>query len=42
MLGDFLIAITVLVLLCLYGSDDRAGPYEMPHDIPPNDDLFDA
>ena len=42
MLGDFLIGLTVLVLLCLYGSGDHAGPYKTHHDTQPDDDLFDA
>ena len=42
MRGDFLIALAVLVLLCLYGSGDHAGPYETHHDTPPDDDLFDT
>ena len=42
MLGDFLISLAVLVLLCLYGSGDHAGPHKTHHDTPPDDDLFDA
>ena len=42
MLGDLLIALAVLVLLCLYGSGDRTGPYEEDHYIQHDDDLFDA
>ena len=42
MLGDFLIGLAVLVLLCLYGSGEHTGPYETPHDIPPDDDPFGA
>lgn len=42
MRGDFLIALAVLILLCLYGSGEHTGPYETPHDIPPDDDLFGA
>lgn len=40
MLSDLLIALAVLVLLCLYGSGDRTGPYEEDHYIQ-HDDLFD-
>ncbi len=40
MLGDFLIALTVLTLLCLYGSGDRTGPCETDHYIQHDDDLF--
>lgn len=42
MLGDFLIALAVLVLLCLYGSGDRTGSHETDHYIQHDDDLFDA
>lgn len=42
MLGDFLIALAVLVLLCLYGSGNHAGPYETHSYTPADDDLFDA
>ena len=42
MLGDFLIALAVLVLFCLYGSGEHTGPYKTRHDTPPDDDLFDA
>ena len=41
-LGDFLIALAILVLLCLYGPSDHAGPYKTHHDTPPDNDLFDA
>ena len=40
MLGDFLIGLAVLVLLCLYGSGNHAGPYEMHHDSQPDDNFF--
>lgn len=42
MLGEPLIALAVLVLLCLYGSGDHTGPYKTHHDTQPDDDLFDA
>jgi len=41
MLGDFLIALVVLTLLCLHGSGDRTGPYETHHYTRQDDDLFD-
>ena len=37
MLGEFLIALAVLALLCLYGSNDRVGPYETDHYIQHDD-----
>lgn len=40
MLDELLIALTVLTLLCLYGSSDRTGPHESNY-IDQNDDLFD-
>ena len=42
MRGEFLIALAVLVLLCLYVSSEHTGPCETPHDIPPDDDPFGA
>ena len=41
MLGELLIALAVLVLLCLHGSGDRTEPYETHLHTPPDDDLFD-
>jgi hypothetical protein len=40
MLGELLIALAVLTLLCLYGSGDRTSPYESTY-VDQNDDLFD-
>ena len=40
MLGEALIALTVLTLLCLVGSGDRIDPYDAPSNNT-NDDLFD-
>lgn len=40
MLGDFLIALTILTLFCLFGSGDRTDPYDAPY-TDQNDDLFD-
>ncbi len=42
MLGELLIALAVLVLLCLHGSGDRNELYETHPYTPPDDDLFDA
>lgn len=41
-LGEPLIALAVLVLLCLYGSGDHAGPHKTHHDTQPDNDLLDA
>lgn len=41
MLGEFLIALVVLTLLCLYGSGDRTGPYETGYYAQQDDDPFD-
>lgn len=41
MLGEFLIALAVLALLCLYSSGDRIGPYETDHYIQHDDDFSD-
>lgn len=40
MLGDFLIAIAALILLCLHGSGDHTGPHEAHPDTRKDDDLF--
>ena len=40
MLGELLIALTVLTLLCLYGSGDRTSPHESTY-VVQNADLFD-
>jgi hypothetical protein len=41
MLGEFLMALAILTLLCLYGSGDRTGPYETPHYTSQDDDFLD-
>lgn len=41
MLGEILIALAVLILLCLYGSGNRTDPYESYHYTREEDDLFD-
>jgi hypothetical protein len=41
MLSDFLIALVVLTLLCLYGSGDRTGSYETHHYTRLDGNLFD-
>ena len=40
MLSEILGVLAFLTLFCLYGSGDRAGPYES-HYYDPNDDDFD-
>ncbi len=40
MLGEFLIALAVLTLLCFYGLGDQTGPYETDHYSQHDDDLF--
>jgi hypothetical protein len=41
MLGEVLIALTVLTLLCLYGSGDRTNPRESNHYTQQDDDFLD-
>lgn len=41
MLGEFLIALAVLTLLCLYGSGDRTNPHKSHHYTQQDDDFLD-
>jgi hypothetical protein len=41
MLGEVLIALTVLTLLCLYRSGDCTDPHELHHYTQQDDDFLD-